>query len=539
MKFNSKLSLALVSMCALTNAFAVPTIYPTKVTRLSEIQNQTNSNIISDSDDEKVFWVMPPNSGTSDVKGLHTITANVGFCKEMSDLQGYSRETVQRINDLMIQEKNAQNKVDAKLNELTSARQDLAQYVVTSRLEDLEHIDLRVDSIEIEIKSLSDQLLTCKQFCNTLASQISALKTEKREEVLRRRDIVARSAFAARAYERKKSAVEGIIADLQSMDEAWNNLKTKLTTVHNLYLEIYSSFAKMEGARAAILFDNKWDTNVSSLREKNPGFSFQKIQTQDAVITTSIANLASIPSGGAIMSYDVGGSVTDGKLMLPSYPENMTGNVRLSLLGACPILHPDYFDINLPNGSDVMKYGMTVSYEYPTAFVASAKATYNMHKLYEKIMKSGSKGGWFSSRSWSSIEEKTYFKDEFNVEWKEQDASNSYTEAEKAELEKEMRNQIFGRLAAIGLPTVSNPGELVAPTLPVSGAVVLGNSLENNKLCQSNVYCVAAGIGVKTLAAIFGSNSSSASYTNTQDVNMTESWSREKVVFKPWISSYR
>ncbi len=526
-------------MCVVSTAFAVPTIYPTKVTHLSEIQNPTNSNIISDSDDEKVFWVMPPNSGTSDVKGLHTITANVGFCREMSDLQGYSRETVLRINTLMEQEKESQAKVESKLSELANARQELAQYVVVSRLEELEHIDLRVDSIEIEIKSLTEKLLSCTQYCDNLRNQISTLKNEKREEILRRRDIVARSAVAARAYERKKAAVEGIVSDLESMDESWNKLKEKLGKVHSLYIEIYSSFAKMEGARAAIIFDNKWDTNIVALREKNPGFAFQKIQTQDAVITTSIAELRDIPSGGAIMSYDVGGSVSEGKLTLPSYPENMTGNVRLSLLGACPILHPDYFDISVANGSDQMKYGMTVSYEYPTAFVASATAKYNMHKLYKKIMKSGSKGGLFKSRSWSSIEEKTYFKDEFSVVWKEQDAQNSLSELEKAELEKEMRNQIFGRLAVIGLPTVADPGVLVTPDLPTNGAVVLGNSLENNKTCQTNKYCAAAAIGVKTLAAIFGSSSTAASYTNTQDVDMTESWSKEKVVFKPWISSYR
>lgn len=535
----TKLSFALASICLVNTAFAVPTIYPLKVTKLSELKNTTNSNLIADTDDESVFWVMPPNSGTSEVKSLHTITSNIGFCKEMADLQTYSRETVQRMNQLVKAETESKFQVDAKLSQLAKARQQLAEYVVVSNLSELEHIDLRVDSIEIEIKDLTEQLMSCTQSCESLKDQISTLSREKREETLRRRNIFAKHAKAAKAYERKKATVAAIKSELEDMEESWIKLNDKLIKIHNSFIQIYSSFSKLEGARASIVFDNKWDANIATLREENPTFSFQKIQTQNAIITTSIAEVKNFPSDGAIMSYDMGGSVSEGKLALPSYPENVTGNVRLSLLGACPVLHPDYYDINLPNGTDQMKYGMTVSYEYPTAFVASAKAKYNMYKMYQKIMKSGSKGGFFRSKSWSSVEEKTFFRDEFSVEWKEQDGSNAIPDAEKIELEKEMRNQVLGRLAAIGLPTVTNPGQLVTPGIPQSGAVVLGNSLANNRACQANIYCTAAGIGIKFMAAIFGSSSTAASYTNIQDMELVESWSRQKVVFKPWISSYR
>ncbi len=534
-----KIALFLTSLGLLNSSFAVPTIYPKNPTRLSEIKNPTNSNIIAESDDDHVFWVMPPNSGTSEVLGLHTITANVGFCREMGDLQSYSRETSRRLNDLVALEADSKYKLDNKVNQLARAREDLANYVAISRLEDLDSIDNRVGIIESQLTTLREELSACTQYCRTLGDQIVDLRNEKRDLTIQRREIVISQAQTVRAYEKKKAARDAIIAELQDIEDSWENIRARLQKLHGTFLDIYSSFAKMEGSRAAIVFDNKWDLNVEELKNANPGYAFQKIQTQNAVITTSVAQLASIPTSGAIMSYDMGGTYSEGKLTLPSYPENTTGNVRLSLLGTCPVLHPEYFDINLPNGSDQMKYGMTVSYEYPTSFIAKATASYTMSKVYQKIMKSGTKGGFFKSKSWSSVEERTFFKDAFDVVWEEQDESNSFTDDEKAEIEREMRNQIFGRLAAIGLPHVANPGILIAPTLPVNGGTVLGTSLENNKACSKNVYCQAAAIGIKTLTAIFGSSSTTASYLNTQTALQHETYSREKVVMKPWISSYR
>lgn len=201
------------------------------------------------------------------------------------------------------------------------------------------------------------------------------------------------------------------------------------------------------------------------------------------------------------------------------------------------MIHPDYFDIQTPNSTEEMAYGMTVSYEYPTSFVAEATATYNMHKMYQKIARSGSSGGFFSSRSWSSVEERTYFSDSFKVSWVEQDSANSIPDEKKADLEREMRNNIFARMATIGLPAVANAGALVSPpALSASGAVVLANSLQ--KTCPGNYYCVGAAMALNVLDAIFGSKSTTSSYTNIQDVDSVESWSRKKVVFKPWVSSY-
>jgi hypothetical protein len=539
MKMKSKLSFAIVSMCLVNSVFAVPTIYPTNITRLSELQNNTNSNIVADNSDDRVLWVMPPSSGSSEVKGLHTFTTNVGFCKEMSLLQGYSRDTAARIDSLTDKEIDSKEELDEKTKEYNNAKKDLAALIDSKNLTELDYTETRIETLETHISHLTDKLGSCADQCDEILNQLNTNKKEKREEVKRHRNLVIQIGSAARAYEKQKALVLGLGAEVDDLESSWSKLRDVLLGIKKIHLDLYKDFGKMEGARASIFFDSKWDENVKTLRDSNPGFTFHKIQTQNAVVTAGIVDIQGLPESGAVMRYSMDGNFQEGKLTLPSYPESTSGLVLLSLIGACPVLHPDYFDITLPAGSDQMKYGMTVSYEYPTAFFTKATAKYNMHRMYEKIVKSGSKGGFFRPKSWTAVSEKLEFSDSFNVKWEEQDVANSLTEEEKAVYELEMRNRVFGRIASLALPSVQNPGALISAEVPASGAVVLGEELGKNKACQANIYCTSAAIGMKVLAAIFGNSSSTASYTNIQDVESQDIYEKQKVVFKPWISSYK
>lgn len=533
----SKLLLTVAGLLTISEAYAVPTIYPTSPTYLSSIKNYTNSNLVADDADARVIYVMPPSSASSIVSGLHSITANVGFCKEMANLQGYSDQLSKRIIDITLQQSESKKEIDDLMVKLSAARLAMAESATVGRMNELTDLDDRISNIELQLVQLSDKLHDCSQNCEPLRAQIRDLRAEKFEVTKRRRELAASNSKDLREYEKKKAVVAGLKEDIEDRTESWNKLTTRLTSVQNDFLAIYSSFGKMEGARAGIQFKSTWDDNIASLRSENPNFDFKQIPTQNALITTNIAEINSIPTGGAILGFEIAGSRKDGALSLAAYPSNLSGNVRLSLLGTCPVLHPADFDINVPNGTDEMRYGMTVSYEYPSAFQLEATATYNMYKMYEKIVSSGSRGGFFKSKSWSSVEERNYFKDSFTVNWTEQDSGNSLTDDQRADIERDMRSDIFARLATVGLSGATSAGVLVAPPgLSKTGAVVISDSLM--KTCPGNMYCVGAAMTMNVLQAIFGSSTTSASYKSIEDKNLTEKWSRNKVVYKPWISAY-
>jgi hypothetical protein len=219
------------------------------------------------------------------------------------------------------------------------------------------------------------------------------------------------------------------------------------------------------------------------------------------------------------------------------FPQSISANLVLSLVGACPMLHPEYFDIQPGYGANKMAYGLTITYDFPAAMVVRATAHYNMYKMYEKIVSSGSSGGFFSSRSWTNVEEHTFFKDSFSIDWKTQDPANSVSEERRLEIEHEMRAHIIERIASLALPSAPNRDAILAAGAPpVHGAVVVSNSLM--QACPGNVYCVAGSLILTSLDAIFGSSSATASYIQTQNFDATETWSQSQTILKPWVTSY-
>jgi hypothetical protein len=540
MNLSMKTTVTLMGLTLAPVVMALPTIYPKDISFLDKIENGTNSNVIADTESKNMFYVMPPNTGTSKVNGLHSITANVGFCKEMSDMVSYSRLTSARLFEIGQKEYEAQVRREEIIEKLELARKDAAEYVVANNLSELSDLDDQITKLDQDILDRTERMETCNEnTCEELRSQLRMLKQDRTTTRFRRDNLSRQHRQALSLYNRKQAQVKNLQDSLKEATDEWVNLRERVLELRESYHNIYRSFSAMEGAQATIHFDSQWDQNVATLKDNNPGMKFNKIDTQNAVIMTSVADIKELPSTGSIMSFNMGGKFSQGQLNLPSYPENISGNIRLSLLGVCPMLHPQDFDISVPNSTEGMSFGLTASYEYPTAFTAKATATYNMHKIYQKIVNNKKKGGFFNSRTSSSVTEKTFFQDEFKVVWDIQDPSIGPNEAEREALENDWRHHIFARLAAVGLPANSNPGALVAPAVPKSGAAVLGNSLANNPQCKTNKYCAAATIGVLVLDAIFGNAKSTASYTNIQDVEMKEEWSRQSVVFKPYITSYK
>lgn len=531
----SKLSIA-VALGLSINAHALPTLYPLNVTLLSQIENKTNSNLVADNADPKVIYVMPPNKAFSYVEGLHTLSANLGFCREIRDLQGYGRNITARIAALAEKEEERFQVYESKRQIVTEAKLKMAQFVVENNLQEVSELEEAISENQRLITEVTEKMNTCEQSCDSLKEEFKDLRSLRKELNERKRVLQDSHRGKYEKYARQLSKVKALEADLQASQEDWDNLSSSLMKLRNDFQGMYKNYGELEGAYAAVQFSSNWDQNIEDLRATNPGFDFKKIPTENAVITSNILDLKNVPSSAAILGYMIGGEYQDGHMKLPSYPENLSGNVRLSLLGACPVLHPDYFDINLPTGTDKMRYGLTVAYEFPSAFTTRVKINYNMYKLYKKVVSSGSRGGFFSRKSWTSVEERTFFKDGFSVDWLEQDASNRLTEVEKADMEREMRNSIFARLAAIGLPAAANAGQLVLPPVSPSGAIVLSNGLK--KHCPGNKYCVIGSVALDVLDSIFGSSKASASYTNIQEAWLSDEWSSTIVTNKPWVTTY-
>lgn len=515
-------------------AHAEPTLYPQVIESLSEIKNATDSNILADEVDPRTFWVLPPNRAEAKVSGLHTKTANMGFCAEMRDLKDYSRELSADIRALYKQRAAKFEQLTKLQEKAANLSQEAEKYAAEKNLLALSDLDRRITELETRLTDLYQSAESCSTACDQINAEITSV-TEAKTGLMRDRAKLARENTAdLREYTRRRRLADAAFKAYTDAKGIYTELSTELIAVQEKFRATFQTFGKMEGARAAITYTSHWDENIAKLRAENPGLNFVKVAAKKANLMTEIAGINDVDPQGAILSIGLGGEMKAGVAAFTQYPENLSTNVRLSLIGACPMEHPEYFDIS-DNEAAQMRYGLIISYEYDSIFKMSAKATYNMYKMYQKIVSSGSSGGLFSSRSWSNVEERNFFRDSFTVTWS--DRENTVPQAEKDAREAEMRQSVLSRLATMALPTAPNRAEiLTAAAAPARGAVVVSDSLV--KVCPTNIYCQAGSAVFRILDAIFGASRTTSSYSHITDVEITESFEHTQKITKAWITSY-
>lgn len=517
---------------------ATPTIYPTNFDFLNYVNNQTNSSLVADDTNFRKIYVLPPNVAEAEVKGLHTLNANVGFCKELGDLQDYSRQVTAKLKELTNKRDSFQKEVDEVSAQLYQARLDAAKYVADKRMQPLADLDAQINDYDLRMNELDKIISSCKQNCDGFIKDLADVEKAKNQALRDRRSLLIQYASDIREYTKRKAAVDSLELQFNDVGQKFQKIKADLISIHNDFLNMYSSFSKLEGGRAAFLYKSNWDSNIETLRRNNPNYEFEKIVTEKAILFAGISSVNNVPQGSAILSYELPGIQKDNYVDLNSgFPDSLQSNLVLSLVGTCPMLHPEYFDITPGYGAEKMSYGLTVAYNFPSAMKSTVTAKYNMYKMYQKIVSSGSSGGFFSSRTWTNVEERSFFRDSFKVDWVSQDPANEVPEDKRLEMEHEMRRAILERMANLALPMSPNRDAIIAANQPSQhGSVVIASSLM--QYCPGNVYCVGGSVILNALDAIFGSSSTTASYMQTQDFELTESWSGSKVVMKPWITSY-
>lgn len=531
--------LALITIMTSENAQALPTLYPDYFN--PNIRNPTNSNILADNESRNRFYVLPPNSSTASVKGLHTVTANVGFCSEIAKLQKYNSDTLDLLNSMKTKDLTTKNQLEQQNTKLVQASEDLAKYVTSANLQELASLDIKVMQLEKRLDDLYIRYKKCSNDCAVLGQDIEDSQLLRTELITKRFELSSASLMASTEYERKKVFVATIKNNVEELQNNWQRIRSDLKDLYIDFNKMFDAHAAREGGRVAISYESGWNENLQRLSQQNPNYRFEKIQTKNANIKASAYSKNNLVVGGSVLAFDVGGQSANqnvnGILNLESYPESFSGNAVLNLLAVCPLLHPDWFDIKIPNLSENMSYGITVGYEYPAAMKYEVTAHYNMYRMYELIKSQGSSGGFFSSSSWSDHDEQEFFKDTFSVDWKIQDDKQLLSNEQKLAINSDLRRQIMTRMASQIVMNDRAAQLSLAFELPKTGAMVLSNSLD--KSCPLNVYCRGASIVINVLQAIFGSSSTQQNVRQISNVDLTDKYSNSQIVMQPMVTTFK
>lgn len=515
--------------------YALPTLYPDYFNR--SIRNNTSSNIVADSESSSRYYVLPPNVSFSKVKSLHTVSANVGFCTEIAKLQEYNLDTVKLLNSLKDKDIQFKTQLDTENKKLLSANEELSKYVLANNLQEISALDLKITQLERRLDNLYIIARNCNKECDAITSDIQTTQLLRADLTTKRFELSSGNVMLSNEYEKKKSYVESLRKNIESINTSWRDLQRDLKDLYADFNRMYDVHAQREGGKVAIEYYSGWDENVARLNQDNPGYNFEKIQTKNANIKMNAYSKNMLVPGGAVMAFDAGGISPNGVLNLESFPANLNANVTLNLLGVCPLLHPDLFGFKNEDPLRAISYGLTVAYEYPTRMKFDITARYNMYRMYKIFKSQGTSGGFFSSSSWSNQEEEELFSDSFKVDWSVQDEKIQIPLEKKLAINADIRRQMMSRLASFLVMNDQSVKLGAAAGAPATGATVLADSLNN--ACPTNVYCKGASIVLNVLQAIFGSSSNEQQVRQKTDVNMVEHYSDSYVVMQPMLSTYR
>lgn len=518
-------------------AHAVPTLYPDTVN--TSVRNPTTSSLLQDSADSRLFYVLPPQNAVAQATGLQATTANVGFCREMAQIQTYSEKTAKMIYETSTQMNDLKNESVAQRNEIQKKIAELSQFATANNLIEFSMLDQNIDKQQQRLADLYEKSKSCKIDCDLILKDIQSTLTLNLELVRRRADMAVSRLNEAQEYEKRKNYLEGIKQQYELNMNRLKDFNNVLKSLRADYDSLYAAHSQREGAQAHLDYNSGWTQNVSMLQMSNPSYRFQKITTRNAMIRADgYQKLASLPQG-SVLSFSLSGMDAKGNLALPSYPESLSGLVTLNLLAVCPMLYPESFGLDRSDPSvdpSKMKYGLTVTFDYPVEAQYDLEIQYNMYKMYWSFQAAGADNSFFNPSTWSLSKEETIFRDSFKTLWFTNSEQALMTSDQKRAIESDLRRQMLSRLAQ--QLAMKNPRNLNDTfDIPKSGAVVLANGLADK--CSFSYICQGASLGLNVLASIFGSSQASQEYLQTINVTQTERYADHQIVMQSMLTSYR
>lgn len=537
--FSKMIILLTFSMLLLRKALALPTIYGNPSTQNYQLVNETTSILIADTEDDRLIHVAPPLMARSEFGELTMIGSNIGFCQSMILKQQVNEKLDQQLEPAIIETEDMKKQMsnfrmlisqqNEKLNQLSNERIEFQQ---------LNALDTRTDQIELRLTALYTEMNNCNESekCQEIQQEIKQLRSEKNDLSIKRNELVVKIANDYSKYKSIKARIVEYKEQLVELESEIINKVKKIQEIQKLIFDSYSQLSQLYGARVSLNFNSSWFENIQQLSLTNPAFHFQAIPTYDVQIKTNLFPKNSqtfLAALDPVMSFQIAGEEGGKDIQLPAFPGSFNGMLVLNLIGTCPQLFPEKFNLQ-KNTDHRIKLGLTVAYKIPSTFNQKVTFSYNLNTLFKKLLTSGSRGGFFRTKSWSKVQETELTEEDFKVHWQESDPMNQTTAEERQKVESEIKAELFKRaLIYIGK---ASPEFISPPQTPVNGAKVLTQGLDQCSLISQ--YCMLGGWIFRGLDSIFGGSMTTAEYQRIQNVRLTETFEADQVRLVPWVTTF-
>ncbi|MDH4467380.1 MAG: hypothetical protein QE271_04920 [Bacteriovoracaceae bacterium] len=523
MNWKKKLFTIVVMSTFAHQLFAEPSLEPdtAALANLTNVINKTQSNVIADETNPKLFHVLPPNAGYGYTQGLTSRTANMGFCEEMSMLQEYSRNLLTKIGELEIK-KAGLDQILVPLNiETAKLREKASKFATENQMIALANLESVITSQTDRLDVLYEKREKCQgTLCDAIDAEIASVYTDKVKLEKQRSDAIKEAGDSGRQYKKLSEAAQAKENLVSNYKKPYDDIQASIWETKDKYFKAYKTYGSLEGAQSYFTYESGWAENVKALRDANPDFTFEFAKTKNLRITPELMIKNLDPTSSIIQTNIPGQETVNGVGTLASFTGTISANVVLSNIGACPIEHPEKFKLSINDNK--AKFGIVATYDYSTIFKSKVTGHFNMRKVLSRVEETSSKRRLFNSSTTRTVSTRNDYNDLITFAW--EDRSNSITPDVKAKKEDQIRESIFNRIAYLAVPQTNERAKVINPgSIPPSGASVISSTLMDT--CPGNAYCVGAAVGLQILDNIFGGGKTTGNFTSIIDLDLTEVYS--------------
>ena len=351
---------------------------------------------------------------------------------------------------------------------------------------------------------------------------------------------------------RKELAYEEIQSEIRSLNEKYvaaikpmYDLLDQMATLEARNAEIYADYGRLEGATGQILYDLAWEKLVQSYRDSNSDLDtvFVAMPIKDATLWASLAGVYDSASRPAIVSTRVPGlspagyqgigagnavgavsanpSIVDSTLQ-GAMMTTLAGEVRLSLIGACPFFQSATEPAKDLSRDELTAYlSMNLTYTYELSSRRGYDAKYQLAQLMKRFEEHKKQYGFFSTKVIHRVIEENDSKDWFDIQFIADSGEFNYSPEEQAQLSQTIKAELIDR----ALRQVSTFAAGSAPALPLRDIPTSGASFVAGKLVILPFWWAqAGGIVLGVLDSIFGSSTAVSEFVRNNNL-----WVRQSV----------
>lgn len=521
-------------------ANAAPSLFPLQNNQLHHVVNEIGAVVLGDSSDPNTLWVIPPTTGVAQLSN-YSFSGNIGFCDSLLEIQD-SDEYYNRLRKLpehLVIE--AYERLLAIEEEIEGVKAQLDGCYDESDIQELEDL---IASLEGNLIRLSQRRSTCHDVeCDNLDESIAETQAEldfakgKKSEV--QEEFYERYS-ACRSLARQLARLERKADDILSAIERYQRAIDKLLATIRAG---YERYAEIQGGQAILEFNSTWEESVNQIRDANPLFNVQPIPTSNVELQFTSALETDQPQSGASYGPVLGSSIAgisgeEGSGYLPALPDSLSGNVQLSLTGACPLANPQDYGLER---EDVLAQavGLSATYEYPTVFHTEVSVTYNLFRLYESYRQYSaidSGKGLFSRlipvTGLDDLTEQSEISFTFNDE-------QGLTRSERLEIQREVVDGLLQEVLALVADPVLDSNDSIfnggfGTALPSShrpGA--------RSRSCQVSLFCRGVGWQIREAAGTPAFADFESTLKATLDRSETRTYSRSDLHYRPGFVGFK